>query len=757
MNNKLFVHFALILLCTLATATGFAQEFIILKTYYPPPYGGFDRLRLVPKSPALTGACPEGTLYYNNVANRFEYCPNSGTWGQVFNIWTQSGNNVYPTDSANTNLRVGIGTGTATPDFKLHLAGDGGILATGTWGSGASLTTTGSGTRMIWYPRKAAFRAGEVTSNKWDEPAVNNIGNYSAAMGYETRAKEEATFAIGYNTRVDNIYSFAGGGVNHSILGQHSATAGGGDYLAGGGGSTIFDNFSAAVGGRKHTLSAVACSAFGGEAYMLGNTADRSTIAGGYQNVVWGPYSFIGSGILNGISSSTTFIGGGESNSISSGSEYSLIIGGYDQEITGTYSTILGGAFNDINGNYATITGGGGPTDPESNSASADFATVTGGYKNSVTGIGAQISGGWGNTTGGVFSAIGGGGGDNRELLTSQNAEPHVATGNASTIAGGSRHTASETWTTVGGGVGHFASSPYATVSGGWDNIASGPWATVVGGAGNYAMASGSAVLASGTNHIEATATNTIAIGGWMNTFRGANTVFMGRNSTVDSTNSFIFNPAQNLPDITQNYVFLIAPDVGALIYNVGIGLKNPSATLHVNGTFKAQLTNILNTNPPLYYQGGGGHIGFDLAEIFETSEQVEVGDLLVIDKTNPHKLKKNSSAYDKKVAGVVSGAPAILFEGSELHIAPKPGEFKAGTKPPVALAGRVLCKVSLENGPIKTGDMLTTSSTPGHAMKAEADLDKSFGTVIGKALEPFAGGTDGEETGAITIFIALQ
>jgi hypothetical protein len=69
----------------------------------------------------------------------------------------------------------------------------------------------------------------------------------------------------------------------------------------------------------------------------------------------------------------------------------------------------------------------------------------------------------------------------------------------------------------------------------------------------------------------------------------------------------------------------------------------------------------------------------------------------------------------------------------------------------PLALIGRVCCKVDADYCPIEIGDLLTTSPTPGHAMKA-ADPLKAFGTVIGKALHPLESGH-----GLIPILVALQ
>jgi|GEM_PF-1263406 len=190
-----------------------------------------------------------------------------------------------------------------------------------------------------------------------------------------------------------------------------------------------------------------------------------------------------------------------------------------------------------------------------------------------------------------------------------------------------------------------------------------------------------------------------------------------------------------------------------------GIGI-DPTATLHVNGNVKIETV----TN-----RGVGGNVkslnwstadpevmrNNDIAELFDASEEVEAGEVLVVDDKKDLKLRKSAAPYEKGIVGIVSGSPAILFEGSQLQIG-SPEGFTKGTKPPVALAGRVPCKVSLENGPIERGDLLTSSSTPGHAMKA-TDREKSFGTILGKALEPFDAGPEGEKTGKIVILVTLQ
>jgi hypothetical protein len=107
--------------------------------------------------------------------------------------------------------------------------------------------------------------------------------------------------------------------------------------------------------------------------------------------------------------------------------------------------------------------------------------------------------------------------------------------------------------------------------------------------------------------------------------------------------------------------------------------------------------------------------------------------------------LRLSATAYDRKVAGVASGAgsyrPGLVLDRRS----------RAADRLTVALMGKVYCKVDASYGAIETGDLLTTSPTPGHAMKASDPL-RAFGAVIGKALLPLASGRD-----MIPILVALQ
>ena len=134
-----------------------------------------------------------------------------------------------------------------------------------------------------------------------------------------------------------------------------------------------------------------------------------------------------------------------------------------------------------------------------------------------------------------------------------------------------------------------------------------------------------------------------------------------------------------------------------------------------------------------------------DCAEEFpvEAGQPVEPGTVMVLCEQGT--VRPSSAAYDKRVAGVISGAgeyrPAIVLDKH-------PDQSR---RHPIALVGKVYCKVDASQDPIEIGDLLTTSDRLGHAMKA-SNPALAFGAVIGKALRPLAGGF-----GLIPILVALQ
>jgi hypothetical protein len=136
---------------------------------------------------------------------------------------------------------------------------------------------------------------------------------------------------------------------------------------------------------------------------------------------------------------------------------------------------------------------------------------------------------------------------------------------------------------------------------------------------------------------------------------------------------------------------------------------------------------------------------GGDCAEEFAIAPTSEIEPGMVMVLGQDAALHPSQQAYDKRVAGVISGAgdykPGIVLDKQEA----------SKHRMPVALVGKVHCKVDAHYASIEVGDLLTTSPTPGHAMKA-VDPKKACGAVMGKALQPLAAGC-----GLIPILVTLQ
>ena len=227
---------------------------------------------------------------------------------------------------------------------------------------------------------------------------------------------------------------------------------------------------------------------------------------------------------------------------------------------------------------------------------------------------------------------------------------------------------------------------------------------------------------------------------------------------------------------------------------NIGIGTGLPLTKLHIEGgtdadpsgggyimTGPINSTNILIDNNEIMainngvastlfinHNGGEVHIGqgsggagrlvtpvleitggSDLSESFDIDDSTiepTPGMLVVIDPANPGRLMPSTRSYDKKVAGIISGA-----NGVKTGMVMGQADTIASGKHAVALTGRVWCKATVSGGgAIEPGDLLTTSDMPGQAMKA-ADNDRAHGAVIGKAM------TGITEDGFVLVLVNLQ
>ena len=164
---------------------------------------------------------------------------------------------------------------------------------------------------------------------------------------------------------------------------------------------------------------------------------------------------------------------------------------------------------------------------------------------------------------------------------------------------------------------------------------------------------------------------------------------------------------------------------------NVGVGTTAPAAKLHVAGDIR------VDGNISAKYQ--------DVAEWVPTVQKLSAGTVVILDAERPNHILASTSSYDTAVAGVISEKPGLSL-----------GEAGEG-KALVATTGRVKVRVDATRAPIKIGDLIVTSDVEGLAMKSEPVVVAGRrmhapGTIIGKALEPLAGGT-----GEILVLLSLQ
>ncbi|MCU0395453.1 MAG: tail fiber domain-containing protein [Chitinophagaceae bacterium] len=119
-----------------------------------------------------------------------------------------------------------IGIGTASPAALLHIhgtgTGEGNVLFTGQYklSNPGNPPVSGQGTRMMWYPDKVAFRVGYVSGDQWD---AGNIGDYSVAMGFGTRASGDMSVAMGNASTASGSNAIAIGA--HTLAGAYASAA----------------------------------------------------------------------------------------------------------------------------------------------------------------------------------------------------------------------------------------------------------------------------------------------------------------------------------------------------------------------------------------------------------------------------------------------------------------------------------------------------------------------------------------------------
>lgn len=138
---------------------------------------------------------------------------------------------------------------------------------------------------------------------------------------------------------------------------------------------------------------------------------------------------------------------------------------------------------------------------------------------------------------------------------------------------------------------------------------------------------------------------------------------------------------------------------------------------------------------------------GSDLAEKFEVTDETKPGMVVAIDPERPGKLSVSRGAYNRRVAGIISGANNL----SAGMVLPNLADAKTVSTLPVALTGRVWVYCDATKNAIHPGDLLTTAATPGYAMKV-LNHARAQGAIIGKAMTELKSGR-----GLVLVLVSLQ
>jgi hypothetical protein len=340
-------------------------------------------------------------------------------------------------------------------------------------------------------------------------------------------------------------------------------------------------------------------------------------------------------------------------------------------------------------------------------------------------------------TTGVVGATIGGGG---------MSGNLNRVTDHGGTVGGGVGNRAGDdngmpedkACATVGGGSNNIAGE-FATVPGGESNTASGVW-SFAAGHNAKALHPGTFVWADSPSpggDFSSTDANQFLV-------RASNGVKIVRGASTFSTSYAALQVDQGSNAEAAWFYTTDAVNTHAVLKV----LKQPAAPGNFidgaewNGTVE---TRKFHVNPDGTYTAGS-----DFAEALPAAGgkgSYEPGDVLVLSATQPGAVEKCARPYDNTVIGVYSSRPGFL--GADKNGAT---EVRADDIP-VAVLGIVPVKVSAENGAIQPGDLLTTSSMPGRAMRCER-LDLCFGRTLGKALEALPAG---RSAGVIRVLVTLQ
>ena len=159
--------------------------------------------------------------------------------------------------------------------------------------------------------------------------------------------------------------------------------------------------------------------------------------------------------------------------------------------------------------------------------------------------------------------------------------------------------------------------------------------------------------------------------------------------------------------------------------HTIKLGFPSPNGK-YGNDGIRGEPNLWLDAQGTVFIKSGFQAPGLDIAERFPAGEPLTAGDVIVYDEADGC-IHRCNRAVDRRAVGIVSAEAAFILGIEQAEV-------------PVALCGRVPCKVDADIAPVLAGDLLTTSTTPGHAQKAD-DPAGCAGAIIGKALTSLGSG----------------
>lgn len=563
-----------------------------------------------------------------------------------------------------------------------------------------------SSSQVLWYPNKNAFLAGNIHIG-----SVDSVGINSTALGYNSIAMGNYSQAFGYKTKALGDYSTA--------IGENS--------VAGSKTSPIANNAFAFGNGSKAT---------GDDSYALGS----HSIASGYRSFAFGYAS-------QATNTNALALGNGSG---ATGINSTAV--GYQSTANGDLSLAIGSYYSYtyfLLPYFATGKGDSGDT-------KGDFIIRLPVIKplfKTITFSRANIA------NGKYSMSIGNGN-------LSDNGGMAVGSNNDATAFGA-----------VAIGVSNKAVNTN-TYAAGYNNLATGFYATAFGN-NTYSRSYGSFVIGQ-YNEIAGDSTQWVStdpvfvVGNGLNStdrsnavtlYKNGRSIFEGEHANIslnDKQTMRIYVP--RLGFLTTTSVYGIKSYVNRSDASVNYYYSGYFYNTGTSGTYMGLYADVINTD-------NLNGTPMDVAEYYKDSNaNTEPGDVVIADEKNKESVIKSSKAYQTSVLGVISTKPFIVM-GTEMLADKKSSKTSdGGTATQLALNGRVPVKVSGENGDIKPGDYLTSSSKPGFAMKwtlldvnTAKDFDelkkilseneKRRNAIIGKAVESFSG----SGTGKIMVLISLQ